>query len=189
MNKYILSVLLFLFGCATTGDSGKGFDDQIYYARCNLKYIKGMYISWVNWQSSYGFIPAGKQLKVSHKGTAATLMMEGASFKYKLDIGAKGKKFLEKFVSSEPIDINKFTKEVQDNINNGVARIGMTKEEVYIAMGPPAWVPAGNTNNLTYEDIMGFDFWVYKRRTCGKNIGIKFDPSTGKANQTQGMWR
>ena len=161
-------------------------EDNLYYARCNLK-AKGNYMTWVNWQASPTFIPVGTKFKVTKAGSKASLVNVETSTTYTLDVGADGDALLEKFVTKKPVDITKFSSDVQANIKNAVAKIGMTKEQVYIAMGPPAWVN-GNTNTMTYESIMGSDLWVYKRSRFGKNIGVAFDPTTGKVNRTEGIW-
>ena len=164
-------------------------EEDIYYARCNLKVIKGNYITWVNWQSTPTIVPVGTKLKVVRFGKKATLVNVETSGSYTLDIGADGDAYLEKFVTKKPVDISKFPDDVQANIKNTVARLGMTKEQVYIAMGPPASIVAGKTHVKTYKEIMGSDLWVYKRRRFGKNIGVAFDPGTGRVNRTEGIWR
>ena len=73
--------------------------------------------------------------------------------------------------------------------SDAAARTGMTKEEVCIAMGPPAWITAGNSDNKTYDNIMASNLWVYKRSRFGKNIGVEFNPSTGTVIRTEGIWR
>lgn len=163
-------------------------EDDIYYARCNLKVIKGSYITWVNWQSTPTFIPAGTKLRVTKAGSKATVVNVKTGSNYTLDIGADGDAFLEKFVTKKPLDIKKFPSNVQTNIRNTVAKIGMTKEQVYIAMGPPTKISRGKTYTMTYKDIMGADLWIYARRRFGKNIGVAFDPSSGRVNRTEGIW-
>src|SRR4030066_410305 len=164
------------------------FAEDVYYARCNLKVFKGDNISWGNWQSTPTFIPAGTKLKVTKAGNAATLVRLDTNASYTLDIGADGDMFLEKFVTKKPISINKFSPEVQANIRKAIAKIGMTKEEVYIAMGPPTNIDNSRTNDKTYEEIMRSDAWVYARRRFGKNIGVAFDPVTGKVKRTEVIW-
>lgn len=164
-------------------------EENIYYARCNLKVIKGNYVSWVNWQSTPTFIPVDTKLKVTRSGSTASIVNIETGSGYTLDIGADGDVFLEKFVTKKPLNINQFSADVQSNIKNTVARIGMTKQEVYIAMGPPTNVVNVRSNTKTYEDIMGADLWVYARRRFGKNIGVAFDPSTGRVNRTEGIWK
>jgi len=163
-------------------------ENDIYYARCNLKVIKGSIITWVNWQSAPTFIPAGTKLRVARGGSKATLVNDKTGSSYTLDIGADGEAFLAKFVTKKPLDIKKFPQNVQANIRNAVAKIGMTKEQVYIAMGPPTKLSRGKTHTLTYEDIMGSDLWIYARRRFGKNIGVAFDPNNGRVNRTEGIW-
>lgn len=167
-------------------DRGQG---EIYYARCNLKVIKGSYITWVNWQSTPTFIPINTELRVLEMGDKATLTNVKTNSTYSLDIGAIGTIYLEKFVTKFPVNLNSFSKSARSNIQNSVARLGMTKEEVYSAMGPPTQVASGKTNTMSYEAIMASDLWIYARRRFGKNIGVAFDPGTGRVNRTEGIWR
>ena len=185
-NAFCLLVVVTLGLFFSTVAAG---DDNIYYARCNLKVIKGNNITWVNWQASPEFLPVGTKFTVKSNGTKAILTRVDTGSEYTLDVGAKSEKFIEKFVVKSPVSTNKFPKDIQDNINYAVARVGMTKEEVYIAMGPPAWVTSGNTDNKTYDNIMASNLWVYKRSRFGKNIGVEFNPSTGKVTRTEGIWR
>ena len=119
-------------------------EDDIYYARCNLKVIKGSYITWVNWQSTETFITAGTKIRVTKAGNKATLVNVKTGSSYTLDIGANGDVFLEKFVTKKPLDIKKFPPNVQANITNAVTKVGMTKEQAYIAMGPPVKISRGD---------------------------------------------
>lgn len=164
-------------------------ESDIYYARCNLKVIKGNHITWVNWQSTPMFIPVGTKLKVVKSGKTASITDVKTGSSYTLDIGGDGDALLEKFVTKKPVDISRFSDDVQSNIRNTVARIGMTKEEVYIAMGPPTNISNARTKTITYENIMSADLWVYARRRFGKNIGVAFDPGTGRVNRTEGIWK
>ena len=73
-------------------------EENIYYARCNLKVIKGNYITWVNWQSTPTFIPVGAKLKVTRSGSMHPCKYRDWQQLY-MDIGADGDAFLEKFVT------------------------------------------------------------------------------------------
>ena len=178
----VLCITTFLVCPPTYGD------ENVYYARCNLKVIKGNQITWVNWQSSPTFIPAGTKLNVTKAGRKASLVNPETKATYTLDIGGGGDNLLEKFVTKNPVDSSKFPQDVQANIRNTVAKVGMTKEQVYIAMGPPANIGNARTNTMTYENIMAADLWVYARRRFGKNIGVAFDPGSGRVNRTEGIW-
>lgn len=177
-----MSVLSFLFMV----NSGYGADD-VYYARCNLKVIKGNYITWVNWQSTNVLVRVGTKLNVMRGGSKATLTDAETGKSYTLDIGEDGDAYLEKFVTKEKVGVDKFSEEVQGNISNAIAKIGMTKKEVYIAMGPPSWA-GQNTNAMTYKQIMAENLWVYKRKRFAKNIGVSFDPVSGTVDRTEGIW-
>jgi hypothetical protein len=166
---------------------GKAQED-IYYARCNLKVLEGNEITWVNWQSTPTFLPVGTKFRVTRTGSKAALVHVETKASYTLDIGADGEAFLEKFVSKRPVEIARFPEDVQANIRNAIAKIGMTKEQVYIAMGPPTNVGKSRSNTMTYETILASDLWVYARRRFGKNIGVAFDPATGRVNRTEGIW-
>lgn len=49
------------------------------------------------------------------------------------------------------------------NIENGIWQIGMTKEEIYAALGPPNWIDNGiDATNLTLEQIMDRNRWEYR---------------------------
>lgn len=161
--------------------------DDVYYARCNLKVFKGDHISWVNWQSTDLLVPVGTKLNVMRGGSKATITDIDTGKSYTIDIGDKGDVYLEKFVAKEKVKIGKYTEDVQRNIADSIAKVGMTKAQVYIAMGPPAWA-GRNTNSMTYEQIMAENLWVYRRRRFAKNIGVAFDPGTGLVNRTEGIW-
>jgi len=168
--------------------SGGNAQEDVFYARCNLKVIEGNEITWINWQAAPTFIPVGTKFRVARTGSKASLVNIETKATYTLDIGADGDAFLEKFVTKKPMHITNFPADVQANIRNAVAKIGMTKEQVYIAMGPPTNVGKSRTNTMTSENIMAADLWVYARRRFGKNIGVAFDPATGMVNRTEGIW-
>lgn len=178
-----LAVLLMFFAVGIS--SAK--DKNIYYARCNLKVIKGSYITWVNWQAARTMVPVGTKFRVSYAGTKATLEDVKTGKTYTLDLGAEGEVYLKKFVTKKKISIKKFPENVQAWIRKGFAKIGMTKEQAYIAMGPPSWA-GGRTDTMTYEDIMAENLWVYKRKRFAKNIGVEFNPATGRVTRTEGIW-
>jgi hypothetical protein len=162
--------------------------EDVYYARCNLKVSEGDEITWVNWQAAPTFVPAGTKFQVTRSKDKASLVNLETKATYKLDIGADGDAYLEKFVTRRRADVERFPEDVRDNIRKAVAKVGMTKEQVYIAMGPPTTVGQKRTNTMTYDQIMASDLWVYARRRFAKNIGVAFDPASGQVNRTEGIW-
>jgi len=165
-----------------------GAEGEPGYARCNLKVIGGNEITWINWQAAPTFIPAGTRLLVTKAGDKAKLVNPETKAVYTLDIGGEGDALLGKFVTKSPVNMTMYPEDVQSNIRNAVAKVGMTKEQVYIAMGPPTNLASARTNGMTFENIMAGDLWVYARRRMGKNIGVAFDPGTGRVNRTEGIW-
>jgi hypothetical protein len=162
--------------------------EDVYYARCNLKVNESNEMTWINWQADPTFVPVNTKFQVTRTKDKASLVNVETKATYKLDIGADGDAFLEKFVSKRPIDVERFPEDVRDNIRKAVAKVGMTKEQVYVAMGPPTNVGQKRTNAMTYDQIMASDLWVYARRRFAKNIGVAFDPATGQVNRTEGIW-
>ncbi len=169
---------------AASGNAQEG----VYFARCNLKVIDNNEMTWVNWQAAPAFVPVGTKFLVTRTGSKASLVRVDTNASYTLDIGADGDVFLEKFVVKEPVSIEQFSDEIRENIRSAVAKVGMTKEQVYLAMGPPTNLDKKRTNTMTYENIMASDLWVYARRRFGKNIGVAFDPVSGKVARTEGIW-
>jgi hypothetical protein len=163
--------------------------EEVYYARCNLRVVKGVYISWENWQSTPMFIPVNTKLRATWRGSKATLVRADNGSRYELEAGAAGDQYMEKFVSRHPVSLSHYPKDIRSNIQDAVARVGMTKEQVFIAMGPPTVAGAEKTRSMTYDQIMSSDLWVYARRRFSKNIGVAFDPATGKVSRTEAMLR
>ncbi len=94
---------------ASSGDA----QDDVFYARCNLKVLEGNEITWINWQAAPTFIPVGTKLRVTRAGNKASLVNLETKTTYTLDIGADGQAFLEKFVTKKPVDIRGFPADVQ----------------------------------------------------------------------------
>ncbi|HEX9192126.1 MAG TPA: hypothetical protein VF847_08515, partial [Candidatus Deferrimicrobiaceae bacterium] len=152
----VLTALLlcaFLAAAASAEEKAKEPEKggEICYARCNLKVLNGKEITWVNWQAAPTFIPVGTKLRVTRAGSTASVVNVETNAAYTMDIGGDGEALLEKFVTKTPVDVTKFPEDVQANIRNAVAKIGMTKEQVYIAMGPPTNLGKARTNAMTYE--------------------------------------
>jgi hypothetical protein len=182
--RFLLVLWVFSLAFIRAGSA----QEDVYYARCNLKVIEGDEITWINWQAAPTFLPVGTKFQVTRSKDKASLVNMETKATYKLDIGADGDAYLEKFVTRPPVDVERFPEVVRDNIRKAVAKVGMTKEQVYIAMGPPTNLGQKRTNTMTYDQIMASDLWVYARRRFGKNIGVAFDPASGQVNRTEGIW-
>lgn len=187
--RRVLTISLILIA-AILFSVNEGHSGETYYARSNLKVLKGTYITWVNWASSPQTIPIGTKFNVTYKGgTKATLAAVDTGASYTLDMGASGQQYLEKFVTTKKTSINDFPQNVQANINRSIAVVGMTKAQAYAAMGAPASTNMGKTHVLTYDQIMQATLWIYKRNRFGKNIGVSFNASSGLVDRTEGIWK
>ncbi len=132
-----MGFLIVLWAAYVLFASAGNAQEDVYYARCNLKVLKGNEITWINWQAAPTFIPVGTKLRVTRTGSNASLVNVEANTTYSLEIGADGDAFLEKFVTRHPVDIERFPEEIRANIQEAIAKVGMTKEQVYIAMAHP----------------------------------------------------
>jgi hypothetical protein len=77
--------------------------------------------------------------------------------------------FMKKYFVSTPADLGlaKMDPVPRQNIEAGVGAIGMTKEQIYAALGPPNWVdfgqrPEDEATNLSFEQIMERNRWEYR---------------------------
>ncbi len=158
------------------------------YAQCNLKVLKGTTITWVNWQSAPEIIAVGTALEVWGGPENWNLRNPVDGRTYSLQTGAAGEQFLQKFVSPAAPQ-SAYRTEATGNIQKAIAVVGMTREEVYVAMGPPATADGNSTQGMTRDQIMGHHLWVWRRRRFGKNIGVEFDPASGVVTRTEGIWK
>jgi hypothetical protein len=185
---------ILLFGCATPvarDSSGTGWTDV--YARCNIKVLAGNEITWINWQSSPLSIVVGAPLRVRQDGARVTVEDASSKTHYAMDLGSSRSEMLWKFFAKAPPNLSRFSGDERENILRQVAKVGMSKEAVYVAMGPPTNVRDASgvelrTNESTYEEILATDIWVYARRRFGKNIGVSFSRETGVVDRTEGIW-
>jgi hypothetical protein len=183
----VLRVLCWLVVASCVGTAAAEAQDGVRYARCNLKVLGGNEITWINWQAAPSFLPVNTKLRVTRTGDKATLVAVDTGASYTMDVGADGDAYLEKFVTAQPVNVQRFSEEVRENIAKAIAKVGMTKEQVYIAMGPPTNLGKARTNTMTYDNVMAGDSWIYARRRFGKNIGVAFD-AKGIVTRTEGIW-
>jgi len=190
MRLPLLGLLLLAVSCSsapkTSDTRAAGARDM--YARCNLKVLKGGTITWVNWQAAPEVIPVGTPLEVSG-GPENWAVRDPANGRvYTLQTGAKGEEYLLKFVRPSPVDAE-FTPEIADKVRKGIAVVGMTREQVYVSMGPPTAADGVKTHTMTEARIMSTTAWVWRRKRFGKNLGVTFDAGTGLVIGTEAIWK
>jgi len=122
-SRFILSTLIVisfaLFSCVATQKitvTDHSVQSRTYFARCNLKILKGNYITWVNWQSAPTFIPVETPLSIENIGEKVIIKELKRGRHYTLDVGAKGNIYLEKFITKNPVEITQFPDEIQNQL-------------------------------------------------------------------------
>ncbi|MEN8151160.1 MAG: hypothetical protein ABFS86_15190 [Planctomycetota bacterium] len=158
------------------------------YARCNLKVLGHRRIPWKNWQSVPEIIPVGTRLELSGGSTNWDLRDPETGRVYTLEAGAAGEKYLSKWVRETPLAMD-FPPSVVANVEKQIAVVGMTREQVFVSMGPPTIADGTKSYRLTEEQVFKTRSWVYARRRFGKNIGVVFSPTTGLVISTEGIWK
>jgi len=184
MRRLAAAVLVLVLSVVFAAISHAG---ETYYARCNLKIAKGKYISWINWQHAPEFIPVNTKLEIVVKGAEAIVTRQDNGKSYKMDYGTEGEAYLGKFLSRNAVDLSIFPEDVQASIKASTISLGMTKEQVYISMGPPSLLMHTNTTGNTYEQILTSNQWSYTSRRWGNYIKIVFDAKSGKVIGKEGI--
>ncbi|MCU0724183.1 MAG: outer membrane protein assembly factor BamE [Planctomycetes bacterium] len=161
--------------------------ERTVFACCNLRVLDETEITWRNWQSVDEFLPVGTELLLSGGPREYVLRDPRNGRTFNLDIGAPGDDFLEKFVVSSPRSSGDFSPEAREAIEKGVARIGMTRREIYAALGPPHMVGDYDTDAMTLEQIENFDTWVWRRGTFAEKIVVRFSPGMNLVLETEGV--
>lgn len=151
--------------------------EEAYYARCNIKVLKGNEINWLNFRAAEKQINLGTGLKVILSADRAIFKDASTGESYRVDLGAPGVKFLEKLVVKEPVDIGKIGKNHTNDIRSATIVKGMSKEEVYAAVCAPAFINNDISEQAGYAEVIQADKWVYKTNKFGNNITIEFDKS------------
>ena len=131
------------------------------YTRTNLK-TKGKKIYYHNLRSSKGFIPVGTAVKVRKVGE------EYIKFKVlkndrEYSLEAPSTHFEKYFVlTREELELNDMSRKAIEQIENMNVKIGMTKAEVYISRGCPAYVGPGKKSWFyTFDQMMDSNTWYY----------------------------
>ncbi len=162
-------------------------DDNVYYARCNIRVLTEFgqnKISWNNWLASSVEIPAGTPLTTKkEKVVRDGLIVSGMIYET-----PENKRYTtpdepqEKYIQKEPLDLSTLSPEFQKAIKNAEPAMGMTKEQVFTAMCAPAYVMRGimkvdvkKTEQLGLGEIKQYDFWVYQRKKLGKKFVVEFN--------------
>ncbi len=175
--KRILFVLICicLCGCATPLKKMEGVSSgDTLYARSNLM-VKGDTIFWHNMSGFKDMIPAGTEIKVSQfsgKAVIFSVPEKGKSYRLLAETGYYDKYFVK---NKQNIGFDRISSDILGKIKNKEIAKGMTKEEVFIAKGCPAYIGWGEESmRRNLEDIMKSDTWYYMRDSRRHECSVKF---------------
>ena len=141
---------------------------QEYFVKTALHVIRGDEIYWVNYMSprKTQLIRAGERVTITKiEDQVIEFDFEGKTyhFEFTRDGYDEPVKLYNKFFT--PVDINRMIdrlpEELQNKIRNGKVERGMTKDQVLLAVGCPAIVDRRKTHNMTLEEILSSDTWIY----------------------------
>ncbi len=178
MKKLFLSSLIFfvffLSSYLLYADStiNKG---QHLFTRTNLKF-KGRKVFFHNISSLKGFIPVGSAVIIKKVGKdyIKFKLVENDNVYVLTTIPGHYNKYFVKDIKD--IGLKENSVEVMGNIKNMAVAKGMTKEEVYIAKGCPAFIAYGKKSwSYTLEQIMQSDTWYYNSTSRVTEVVVRFD--------------
>jgi hypothetical protein len=114
-------------------------------------------------------VPAGSPAVVTHY-TVQEVGLNLNKIDYQMrpttaQFGTDPAVFIKKFFvnSDEELGLAKLEPSHRKNIENGIWQLGMTKEEIYAALGPPNWIDFGiDATNIPLEQIMDRNRWEYR---------------------------
>lgn len=175
--KRILSILacVCICGCATPLKKMEGVSaGDILYARSNLM-VKGDTIFWHNMSGFKNMIPAGTEIDVSNFSRKAIVFsIPGKNKKYRLlaETGNYDKYFVK---NKQDIGLEKISSDIMEKIKLKEISKGMTKDEVYISKGCPAYIAWGKESlRNSLKDIMSSDTWYYHKNSRVHDCSVQF---------------
>lgn len=150
------------------------------FARSYLR-VSGNILAWHNLSSARSVIPAGTEVKIiTCKGQQIVFTKQDTGKKYRLVANsAQWDKYFVK--DKNEIGLDSFSHgsdshRSDSHITKGELVTGMTKEEVYVAKGCPAYTAYGiKSYGLPLSDIMKSDTWFYMKDSRRHDKLVKFD--------------
>lgn len=139
---------------ADTPEDRKAMEGALY-ACCNLRY-DGDWISDANWATTLPIIPPGARIKVTDLGSKqADVLVDGRKFRIGLDYGRKQltmQKLLDQLLLKETpaATIATWPAAVQAAIRAGKVVLGMTRDQVVVALGPPRADETASRDDATW---------------------------------------
>jgi len=145
-----------------------------------LRPFKGNVISFTNYYQRGTFVPAGTECTIKDiSKNAITFIANGREYKlaeWLIDTSdAKIKSSFNKFFAKnrEEIGLNKINPTFYNGVISGFEAIGMTKEEILLCLGYPAYLGRKDpTNDDEREAILSLNEWYYLKSRFRKILLI-----------------
>jgi hypothetical protein len=170
----VLSVLMITVNSAFAIDVTSGKD---YFLRTPLYASKDKdnQINWINYSDVAAKLRAGEKVTIIEiKGNVITLALGSKIFFFTFtqkDLAGTSGIYDKYFTSSDISEkINSYNERVRNNITLGRVEPGMTKEQVLLSAGCPAVAGLRKTYNLSLDDVLKTDSWIYYRSRMNKWI-------------------
>ncbi len=177
MKKLLFVLLCFsLCGCATSfvKMSGVSIGDTLY-ARSNLL-VKGDTAYWHNMSALKEVIPAGTEIKIldfSRNEIIFTISGRGKKYRLVAETGYYDKFFVK---NKQDVGLEKIAANVMEEIRKRKVSKGMTKNEVLISKGCPAYIDWGEKSlRHPLQDLMDSNTWYYNVDARERECLVKFD--------------
>lgn len=147
---------------------------EIVYTRSTLK-ADGNTIYWHNMTLDKVIIPIGTEVKID-KCVGNRMVFVTTDTNKTFRVVAMSKYWDKFFVKSKKdLGLDTLSADKKALIDKGEVTIGMTKNEVYMSRGCPAYIKWGvKSEKYPFSDVMLSDKWYYMRSTAGHEKMIAF---------------
>ena len=153
---------------------------QAVFNRVGLRPFKGNVISFTNYYHRGVFIPAGTECTVKDISKKAITFTVNRKEYILVDwlIDSSEEKIKESFYkfftkNRDEVGLNKIKTKFYDSVISGFEEIGMTKEEVLLCLGYPAYLGRKDpTNDDGREFILSLNEWYYLKNRFNKLLFI-----------------
>jgi hypothetical protein len=184
-KRFILFILLSLavLGCETIHESGiDTFEGQTVFNRVGFRTDGENNIYHANRFSGGIFIPAGTECTIKQI-TYTTIKFTANEDEYVLTEWRIGygpvytrTSFYKFFVEDmEAIGLDRINLDFRESIVSGIAEVGMTKHEVFLSLGYPAYVGKNDpTTDKSRASILSRDDWYYLK-SKGEKVLLRFE--------------
>ena len=185
-------LIVSLSGCFNKALRESGVDSTIektVYNRVAFKTYEGNLINYSNRYSGGVYIPAGSPCTIkAFTNEAIKFTVNGDEYILIFWLGGKSpedikKSFRKYFLEDRrEVGLDKVRRAYRDSVSSGVVEVGMSKEEVLLSIGYPAFLGAKNpTIDDSREVIIFHNDWFYYSK--GKKVDMLLKYKAEKLHQ------